>query len=490
MTHGEWQAALRPELVSDLLRPARLARDVERGVLGQILARSEWPERRYPMLAAWTEQWSRPGDESPDTLPIVHARLPSPAPVSHTTRIDVHPVQLRRISTTTTVPVAHARPAPPQPTPTPSVPRAAQPAPTPTTPRPAQPTSTPVTPHPTQPVDLTTLINTVEAARAPQPSPPARDPPRRTDDLPRDPPRRDGLPRIVAAFRRLSEGPGDSALPHPSPVATIPAIRPATEPSSEPVTARPASDPGAPPPRTVTTILASPPYDAPLVHRDPAAPSSPEPSTSSPLPRTTPHPLDAAAQPPFVHSEPRTAPAATRVTVTPHAAAAPADPTLVHPTTAREPPTDHEPSAPAPRSAPTPASPSPAPVVTARLAARPSVRAAAPPLAVKAQWVTTADPAEAPRTHPRPLARASLELPHPIVTPPSPSREHPTPATTRPVLEASRQPTAPQPAKAPTPAQPAPSPTPPVDVEAVVDGALRRLGRGFDRARDLRRAIR
>ena len=42
-----WQAAVRKGLVDELLRPARLARDVERGVLGQILGRSDWPVLRY-----------------------------------------------------------------------------------------------------------------------------------------------------------------------------------------------------------------------------------------------------------------------------------------------------------------------------------------------------------------------------------------------------------------------------------------------------------
>lgn len=473
-----WQAAVRKGLVDELLRPARLARDVERGVLGQILGRSDWPVLRYPMLAAWTDQWSRAGDESPHDLPIVHARLAHHT--THTTRVDIHPVLLRPAATPAPQPVAHAR-----------RPAAATP---PATTRPAPAPATPATPATQQP----------PAAAAPTTPTTPTDPPI-VQRAPQATPRAE-LPRVVAAFRRdLSEGPAHAPLTHPAPPASPSAREVSVTIAAPPIPITPEPRPTdrapsdqarapamlAPPHRdalVVEAVRPAPPADPDLVHAAPtthAQPTSPVAPTASrsAQPRVT--DLPHAAPRPAVPDT--TAPVAARpVRVAPHDLAVDDLPPLVHTTAPQPAPTTITEDAPlAPHASPRSSSARPhtpgEPVATRPAPAPAPVRRDAPRPAIKAQWVAT--PGDAPRPHAR--ARPALDLPHLPVAAVAPS----TPTASRPVPSAS-PPHAPTPTTTTTTTTPTPTPPPPIDLDAVVDTALRRLGRELGRAHDLRRAIR
>lgn len=488
-------------LVDDLLRPVRLARDVERGLLGHILGRLEWPEQRYPMLAAWTEQWSRPAGEQHDNLPLVHARHPQP--VHTTTRVEVHPVALRRADPPRPVPVVQAERRRGEPTrvTTPS-PRHDEPAITHASASPAvtHASASPASSHPP--------ASPAPPSRRDEPTTPAN--PRTREPAST---RATELPRVVSAFRRdrpqipgappvrpaptldLSPGPGDATLTH---AATRTDMSPRSgdtrQPDLSPGPGRvPAPDlspsPGepsaasGPTPRPPAVALRSDAVtiDPPLVHtatsHEPAATSSTAhasaPQSSLDVPRSDAPRSDA----------PRLASSVPRVAAT--ASATPADPQLVHAQAASAAPTIHpalaDPAADSPDALPHPTARPP--VARSRRAV--TARSPQPTPTIAARWVADDD---APPLHrPRTTARASQpELPH-VVTP-----QPVTAPARRPVPEASPVATtrpAPLPTTTTTTTQ-QPVPRPALDVDAVVDTTMRRLGRELERARGLRKALR
>lgn len=492
--------------IDELLRPARLARDVERGLLGDILGRLDWPTRRYPMLAAWTEQWSRPAEEPQNSVPLVHAR--HPAPISTTTihHVDVHPVPLRR--------AADPRPAPPlvqaKRTATPTPPAAPKTSRSPMSSSPST-SSSPLAPSPVAPAP-----------------PSQREPTRPTRT--RESSRPVSLPRVVSAFRPdLSVRPAEPApaptLPHGREPAHTPHA-PIAAPSSAPTVTRepvassvPPTSPGTPTANpTVTAHRPADLADSPLVHAAPPAPhesSTPQQSHSDPAPpRPQPTPTDLprvaatvepAARPdvPLVHIDPAASPSATPTSL-PHASLAPQSSPAPHTspssTTTRPVTTPRVAETTTPRVDPlesplphpsSPDVPRPRPVVAPQ--STPVTRArTSRPATIAARWI--ADD-EAPPLHRPPAARPQrVELAH-AVTPPAPAA--PTVAR-RPVPEASPSPATSRSSSAPTttttppsPSSPSPSsPSASLDVDAVVDTTLRRLGRELERARGRRRAFR
>jgi len=488
--------AVRSALVDDLLRPVRLARDVERGLLGHILGRLEWPEQRYPMLAAWTEQWSRPAGEQHDSLPLVHARHPQP--VHTTTRVEVHPVAMRRADPPRQVPVVQAGRRRREPT------RVTTPSPRHEDPAITHASASPATTH----ASASPAVTPASAS----PAPPSRrdEPTTPTPPRTREPAstRATELPRVVSAFRRdrpqipgappvrpaptpdLSPGPGDAALTHAATRADMsPRAGDTRQPDLSPGPGRvpprdPSPSPGepsaasAPTPRPPAVALRSDAVtiDPPLVHTA----TSPEPAAApaSAHPRAPQSSLDAPGD------APRLASSVPRVAAT--ASATSADPQLVHAQAASAAPTMH-PALAAPAAAASPdALPHPtarAPVARSRRAV--TARSPQPTPTIAARWVADDD---APPLHrPRTTARSSQpELPHVVTSQPvtAPAR--------RPVPEASPVTTT-RPAPLPTTTTtttPQPVPRPALDVDAVVDTTMRRLGRELERARGLRKALR
>ena len=496
--------------IDELLHPARLARDVERGLLGDILGRLDWPTRRYPMLAAWTEQWSRPAEEPQNSVPLVHAR--HPAPISTTTihHVDVHPVTMRRAADPRPAPplVQAKRPATPTPT---AAPGASRP--------PASPATSPAPP----------ATSTASPAPSPvAPAPPTQREPTRPAHT-REPSRTVSLPRVVSAFRPdLSVRPAEPAhaptLPHgrepahtPHAPIAAPSSAPPTitrEPAASSVTPTSSGTPTANP--IVTAHRPADLADSPLVHAAPLAPhesstaqqshSDPAPQRPQPAPADLPRvaaTMEPAARPdvPLVHIDPTASPSATPAS-SPHASLTPqlspahhtstsstttrpvTTPRVAETTTPRVDPQDSPLPHPTPPAAPRPVvAPQSAPVTRAR---------ATRPATIAARWV--ADD-EAPPLHRPPAARPQrVELSHATSAsaPASPT------VARRPVPEASPSPTTARSSSAPTttttpqlPSSPSPSPpSPSLDVDAVVDTTLRRLGRELERARGRRRAFR
>jgi len=474
-------------LVDDLLRPASLARDVERGLLGHILGRLEWPEQRYPMLAAWTEQWSRPAGEQHDALPLVHARHPQP--VNTTTRVEVHPVVMRR--------------AEPRPVPVVQAERRRHSEPI----RAATPTR-----------DEPTITHPVSAA-----PPPRVEPATRTSPRVREPTstRSAELPRVVSAFRRdsptlpgatprlaaprpdLSPGTAEPTLTHPAPALSPRTDGPAARHDLSPRTGTASSldlsprtgnanshdlspgpgDPVLHPARPTRTSLAPHPLaaalrpdtitiDPPLVHATPAPAASTRATDSRPDHDAPRGDAPRGDVPALVSGQPRIA--ATH-------SAPPSDPELVHthatgiaaPAAHDDPITPH-------------AAPLPHPSATPRVAPRRAVtaRAPQPTPTIAARWIADDDapPLQRPRAAARP---AQVDLPH-VVTP-APSTPQP---ARRPVPEAIPVATAARPNNTTTTPTTTTAPQPALDLDAVVDTTMRRLGRELERARGLRKALR
>lgn len=472
MTDTPQRRTLRPALVDDLLRPLRLARDAERGWLGALVGRAAWPELRYPLLAAWTAQWSPDDAEPASALPIVHARNPTAETHSHSeTRTLVQRVVMR------------AAPEAP-PIATPRV-QAKRPEPARTAPR----------------VEV--------VAAAPEPA---------IDLAPPRPRREVELPRVVAAFRRdMSERPGSTTRPRPPALAPATAGAPTPAPvPATPVTIHPA--PAGPPivhaargsqaPTATPAQTAAPAPthdDPPLVHRD--APRTDAPRTAdaadhdppdrhaprTDLPRVaartdadaprlaTPHVAAPRPASPHADAPPHATPHADAPRTTPHTPDPPraspraADPRVaprvVTATTDRsdDPPLSH----------PTSIPPRATPRVRARIHGQPAPTA--PRVAARWEPDAPAPGRAAPRrAAARPASANELPHPQPRTITPAPERREPAPHGRE---------FSPVPSTMSSPAQPPPA-APRIDVDALVETVQRRLARELGRARDLRRALR